>query len=191
MWLFASTDKKNSQVLDKLEAYVAAPAFLSHLESVQKELPLQEYPQGCQVQVSVNAEGSGLSASIIEDSASMEAAVSAMESPDWVVAGSPEGEYVVVDKKDAVEALAHYIALYINRFPEAQRMEPKQLQQALSNTFKVVRRGKVKQVWEWGRRAYRWTALGYSALQMYQNPWLIQAVITILWTTANLVRRWY
>jgi hypothetical protein len=44
---------------------------------------------------------------------------------------------VVVDQQDAVEAMAYYIALYISSMPEAQRMEPKQLQTALQEGFKV------------------------------------------------------
>jgi hypothetical protein len=44
---------------------------------------------------------------------------------------------VVVDQQDAVEAMAYYIALYISAMPEAQRLEPKQLQAALKEGFKV------------------------------------------------------
>jgi hypothetical protein len=46
-------------------------------------------------------------------------------------------DFVVLDREDAVEAIAYYIALYVARTPEAQRMEPRQLHEALQMTFKV------------------------------------------------------
>lgn len=46
-------------------------------------------------------------------------------------------DFVVLDREDAVEAIAYYIALYVARTPEAQRMEPRQLHEALQLTFKV------------------------------------------------------
>jgi hypothetical protein len=40
-----------------------------------------------------------------------------------------------------------------------------------------------------GRHVYRWSALTYSALQMYQNPWLVQAVIGAVWTFSRIGMR--
>lgn len=46
-------------------------------------------------------------------------------------------EFVMVSKEDAIEGMAYYIALYLSRTPEAQKMDPKQLQQALTMAFQV------------------------------------------------------
>ena len=34
-----------------------------------------------------------------------------------------------------------------------------------------MKQTRLKQICTYGRSAYRWSALTYSALQMYQNPW--------------------
>lgn len=49
-----------------------------------------------------------------------------------------------------------------------------------------LKQSRFRQLCSYGRYAYRWTALTYSALQMYQNPWLVQAVCTALWTFSRL-----
>jgi len=45
--------------------------------------------------------------------------------------------YVVVNNEDAVEAMAFYLAQCIAAHPEAQKLAPKQLQDALSTTLQV------------------------------------------------------
>jgi hypothetical protein len=52
-------------------------------------------------------------------------------------AAAAVGDFVVINKDDAVEAMAYYIAMYISRLPEAQRMGPKELQSALKEAFTV------------------------------------------------------
>jgi hypothetical protein len=63
------------------------------------------------------------------------AAGAAAEDPDFVVLDRED--FVVLEREDAVEAIAYYIAAYVARTPEAQRMEPRQLHAALQHTFKV------------------------------------------------------
>lgn len=50
---------------------------------------------------------------------------------------SSDESYVMLNRQDAIEAMAYYIALHLSRVPEAQAMDPKQLQEALNGTFKV------------------------------------------------------
>ncbi len=45
--------------------------------------------------------------------------------------------YVVVDRSDVTEAIAAFVAAYLATLPEAQNLQPKQLQQALKHTFQV------------------------------------------------------
>lgn len=47
-------------------------------------------------------------------------------------------DFLVVDKEDAVEALAYYLAQCITKHPEAQALPPKQLQQAVSMALQVL-----------------------------------------------------
>lgn len=47
------------------------------------------------------------------------------------------GEYVVVTKEDAIAAMACYIAAWLSTVPEAQDMEPAQLQKAVLASIKV------------------------------------------------------
>lgn len=50
---------------------------------------------------------------------------------------SSSSSYVVVDSEDAVEAMAYYLAQCIAAHPEAQKLAPKQLQDALALTLQV------------------------------------------------------
>lgn len=102
-------------------------------------------------------------------------------------AAAAVGDFVVVDRDDAVEAMAFYIALYISRLPEARNMGAKELQSALRETFAVLRRSRWRLVWGWGKVLYRSAAVSFSALQLYNNPWLLRAVLSALWTSSRLL----
>ena len=45
--------------------------------------------------------------------------------------------YMVVDRHDVVDAIGSFVAAYLATLPEAQHMQPKQLQQALKQAFQV------------------------------------------------------
>lgn len=47
------------------------------------------------------------------------------------------GSYVIVSHDDAVNAMACYIAAWLSNVPEAQQLEPAQLQQAVLQGVKV------------------------------------------------------
>ena len=46
-------------------------------------------------------------------------------------------DYVVVERSDVLEAIGQFVAAYLATMPEAQHLQPKQLQKALTQTFKV------------------------------------------------------
>lgn len=52
-----------------------------------------------------------------------------------------------------------------------------------------MKQSKFRRLCTLGTKAYRWTTLSYSALQVYQNPWLVQAVLTALWTFSRIGAR--
>lgn len=94
--------------------------------------------------------------------------------------------FVLVSSDDAIEGMAYYIALYLSRAPEARYMDPKQLQAALKQTFTSIRRSRYRVVWDWGRRLYRWGAISYSALQLYEHPWVVRALLCAIWTSSKM-----
>eukprot|EP00775_Hariotina_reticulata_P013853 gene13853-13975_t len=95
-------------------------------------------------------------------------------------------ELTQVSADDAIEGMAYYIALYLSRAPEARHMEPKQLQAALKQTFTAIRRRRYRVIWDWGRWLYRATTVSYGALQLYEHPWVVRAVVAAVWTSSKM-----
>lgn len=101
-------------------------------------------------------------------------------------AGTACEPFVLVSSDDAVQAMAYYIALYLASEPAARQLDPKALQAALRSTLATMRRSRYRVVWDWGRWLYRGAAVSYSALQLYEHPWLVRALVTALWTSGRL-----
>ena len=55
------------------------------------------------------------------------------------------------------------------------------------NAMQDLRKGHVRKFWEWGRCAYRCIAFSYGAFSVYENPWLVRAVVTALWTAGKVM----
>eukprot|EP00878_Enallax_costatus_P037007 GHUV01041701.1.p1 GENE.GHUV01041701.1~~GHUV01041701.1.p1 ORF type:complete len:114 (-),score=25.67 GHUV01041701.1:398-739(-) len=49
-----------------------------------------------------------------------------------------------------------------------------------------IRRSRYKVVWDWGRTLYKWGAVSYSALQLYEHPWLVRALLCAIWTSSKM-----
>ncbi|EIE24028.1 hypothetical protein COCSUDRAFT_47107 [Coccomyxa subellipsoidea C-169] len=105
----------------------------------------------------------------------------------------PENEalesYVMVQKDDVLEAIGTFVAAYLAELPEAQNLPPAQLQAALKTAFKELRKGRVRRLWEWGRTIYRVTAFSYGAFSVYENPWLVRALLAAMWTACRMMLR--
>jgi anti-sigma factor RsiW len=95
---------------------------------------------------------------------------------------------VVVEHGMVVDALASFIAAYIVVLPEAQAMEPRQLQRAVCAAVKELRKGRVRRLWGAGKCVYRAVALGYGAFAAYTNPWMAEAVVRGLFTCVRYAR---
>jgi hypothetical protein len=95
--------------------------------------------------------------------------------------------FVWVQKQDVLDAMAAFVAEYLATIPEAQHMQPKELQAAIAGSFKELRKGRVRRLWEWGRFVYRYAAFGYGAFSVYENPWLVRAVLAALFTAARIM----
>mmetsp|Transcript_29000 Transcript_29000/g.92593 ORF Transcript_29000/g.92593 Transcript_29000/m.92593 type:complete len:225 (+) Transcript_29000:171-845(+) len=105
------------------------------------------------------------------------------------VSDSPEplDKYVMVEHEDVVDAIAYFIASYVAAQPQAAKMEPKQLQAALGLAFFELRKGQIKRLWDWGKSLYRCAAVGSGLLSVYTNPWLVNALLSSLFTGSRVV----
>lgn len=70
--------------------------------------------------------------------------------------------------------------------PEASKMRPEQLQQALSVAFKELRKSKIVVLWNWGSAIWRLGAMSYGAFTVYTNPWLVRTVLQAVWCCSRL-----
>ncbi|KAK9842931.1 hypothetical protein WJX74_004544 [Apatococcus lobatus] len=97
--------------------------------------------------------------------------------------------YVVVERQDVLEAIGTFVAAYLATIPQAQDLPPKELQAAVARAFQELSKSKIRRLWEWGRCIYRCIAFSYGAFSVYENPWLVRAVLMALWTASKLLIR--
>jgi hypothetical protein len=98
-----------------------------------------------------------------------------------------DDEFVVVEESDAVDSLAYYVAqCIVQSNPKVLTMTPQELQHAIQGSLQDLKKTRAQKLWKAGRMVYKWTALSYSALQMYHNPWLIRAILYALITFSRI-----
>lgn len=101
------------------------------------------------------------------------------------------GDYVLVNHEDMINAVAVFLAAYISSLPEGKSLESKQLQRAVQQALREIRKGRVRKLWDWGRWVYRAAALSYGAFAAYTNPWVAEAVFKALFTFARFARTFW
>eukprot|EP00803_Ostreobium_quekettii_P005513 evm.model.scf_80EXC.7 EVM.evm.TU.scf_80EXC.7 scf_80EXC:120166-124063(+) len=94
---------------------------------------------------------------------------------------SLKDSYVIVSREDAVESMALIIASSVSKCPEAQKLATKDLHRAVVKACKDLKTSKLKSAWQWSKFLYRAVALGYSAFQVFEHPWLVRAIARALW----------
>ncbi|GLC46379.1 hypothetical protein PLESTB_001768900 [Pleodorina starrii] len=178
------------EVYHELEQFVADPAFCNALEKParNKDGILARWRTGWGKAQRQDSQAAGSSERMVED---LEPAPSEeMAASSSGTAGDGlQDSFVVIDKKDAVESMAFYVAACIADLPEAQALTPKELQSALVDALRTLKRSRFQRVCTWGRRVYRWSTYTYSAVQVYQNPWLMRALLAALWATSRVSMR--
>lgn len=202
----------DAELLEGVAAFVESAKFLEHLETTtaaaaQKATTAttatKQQPQPHLKLVEKTAAPSPTSAAAAAAAAAAAEAAAAAASSESknnldddlassgvLVAPSADGGFVVVTRQDAVEAMAYFIADCLSRSPEAQAMDPKQLQKALGETMASLRRAKWRAVLGWGRVGV--AALSYGAsvvLAGGQPPALYRAVVAALWAAARMAYR--
>ena len=162
------------QLLEELERRVESDDFVAKLDDERHRLETQnsEPPKGSEV----------LQAEWWEP----------VSSPtSGVLVAEVTGDYVLVDHEDMINAVAFFLAAYISSLPEGQSLEPKQLQRAVQQALREIRKGRVRKLWDWGRWVYRATALSYGAFAAYTNPWVAEAVFKAVFTFARFARTFW
>ncbi|KAI7836619.1 hypothetical protein COHA_009504 [Chlorella ohadii] len=193
----AATEHGTEQLFSALEREFQRPEFEEALARSQHDLQQQRQ----QLQGGSGGGGSipaGGSSAAAAGAGGAPAAADGMEvlSQDWwelkengELRASRRGTTVLVERDDVVKALASFIAEYIVSLPEANSMEPRQLQQAVALTMAELRKGRVRRLLDWGKLLYRLGAVGYGAFSMCTNPWVAKAVLAALWSCLRLMGR--
>lgn len=57
----------------------------------------------------------------------------------------------------------------------------------LSSITQELRKGQARRLWDWGKTLYRAAAVSYAAFSMYENPWLVKALLKAMWAAAKLL----
>ncbi|GIL92209.1 hypothetical protein Vretimale_18491 [Volvox reticuliferus] len=179
------------EVYHELEHFVADPAFCAALEKPARDNVLARWTGWGKGQRQpskvVRTDGMETSERILDDIEPVPDEFTASSS--GLASDSQQDSFVVIDKKDAVESMAFYIASCITDLPEAQTLTPKQLQTALLDALRTLKRSRFQRACTWGRRMYRWSSYTYSAVQVYQNPWLMRALLAALWAGSRMSMR--
>lgn len=50
-----------------------------------------------------------------------------------------------------------------------------------------LRKSRLQHLWEWGRALYRAAAVSYAAFGIYQNPWLVMALMKATWAATRFL----
>jgi len=93
----------------------------------------------------------------------------------------------LVSKDDVLEAMGSFVAAYLAQLPQAQNLQPAELQLAIQHAFKELRKSRTQQLWTWGKAIYRCVSFSYGAFTVYENPWLVRAILTAMWTASRVM----
>ncbi|CAK9189782.1 unnamed protein product [Sphagnum troendelagicum] len=96
--------------------------------------------------------------------------------------------YIVINHEDIVDSIASFMARYISSIPQAKKLSPKELQDAIAQAFKKVeKKGKIRQLWETGKFLYTAGSWGATALSVYRHPIVLRAASMAVWTSCCLI----
>jgi hypothetical protein len=109
------------------------------------------------------------------------------EGPQGAGGEEPLDSYVLVSKDDVLEAMGSFVAAYLAQLPQAQNLQPAELQLAIQHAFKELRKSRTQQLWTWGKAIYRCVSFSYGAFTVYENPWLVRAILTAMWTASRVM----
>ncbi|CAI5969437.1 unnamed protein product [Closterium sp. NIES-64] len=101
-----------------------------------------------------------------------------------------EGAYEVVQVEEVVDGIAHVLARYIALHPEYQSLSPEELEKALSSGIQHIRRqGLLKQMYQWGRGAYKTACATSFLVSIYKERVLVRAIVGAVILSSRVVMR--
>jgi hypothetical protein len=101
------------------------------------------------------------------------------EDKDITLEDSELGEpFAVVQQDDVNESIANFLAVSIERHPDAKQLSPAELKQLLDGTFaQIKKQGKMSQAYGWGMWLYSSYSWGSYVVRIYREPTLVKLVL--------------
>jgi len=86
--------------------------------------------------------------------------------------------FAVIQQDDVNESMANFLAVSIERHPDAKQLSPAELKQVLDGTLAQARRqGKLTQAYGWGMWMYSSYSWGSYVVRIYREPALVKLVL--------------
>jgi len=85
--------------------------------------------------------------------------------------------FAVIQEDDVNESMAHFLAISIERHPDAKQLSPAELKQVLDGTLAQARKqGSLSQAYGWGMWMYSSYSWGSYVVRIYRDPSLVRLV---------------
>ncbi|KAL2498099.1 hypothetical protein Adt_23649 [Abeliophyllum distichum] len=98
-------------------------------------------------------------------------------------------DYVLVRQEDIVEGIACFMAAYLLSLKQTKDITPNQLQEALSKTFSIKKKGKLRKALDGSKVVYNLASWGATAIGIYQNPAILRAASAAFWTSCHVISK--
>ncbi|CAI9753522.1 unnamed protein product [Fraxinus pennsylvanica] len=98
-------------------------------------------------------------------------------------------DYVLVRQEDILEGIACFMAGYLLSIKQTKDITPNQLQDALSKTFSIKKKGKLRKAWDGSKVVYNVASWGATAIGIYQNPAILRAASAAFWTSCHVISK--
>jgi len=86
--------------------------------------------------------------------------------------------FAVIQQDDVTESMANFLAVSIERNPDAKQLSPAELRKVLDGTLAQARRqGKLTQAYGWGMWLYSSYSWGSYVVRIYKEPTLVKLVL--------------
>jgi len=101
------------------------------------------------------------------------------EDKDITLEDSELGEpFAVIQQDDVNESIANFLAVSIERHPDAKQLSPAELKQLLDGTFaQMKKQGTLSHAYGWGMWLYSSYSWGSYVVRIYREPTLVKLVL--------------
>lgn len=103
---------------------------------------------------------------------------------------SDQDGFVLVKQEDIVEGIACFMAAYLLSLKETKDLTPNELQKVLSKTFEVKKKkSRIRKAWDGANVVYNVASWSATAIGIYQNPALVEAARTAVFTSWQVLSK--